>query len=58
MNIMSKAEYERRKDEDFRFFVLCGSKGDMAMYQLLRDRDLDDVQVLNKQELRLIEEGA
>jgi hypothetical protein len=33
---------QRRRSEDFRFMVLCASKNNMAMYQLLRDRTLDD----------------
>lgn len=32
----------RRRREDFDFMVLCESKGNMAMYRLLRDRSLDD----------------
>lgn len=31
----------RRRREDFDFMVVCASKGDMAMYRLLRDRTLD-----------------
>ena len=34
-------DLERRKREDFDFMVLCASKGNMAMYQLLRDKSLD-----------------
>jgi hypothetical protein len=33
----------RGRKEDFDFMVLCASKNNMAMYQLLRDKTLDDV---------------
>lgn len=35
---------ERRISEDFQFLVLCQSKGNMAMYELLRDKSLDKAQ--------------
>ena len=38
---MSNDQDKRRKD-DFEFMVLCAAKGNMAMYELLRDRSLDD----------------
>jgi len=37
-----KADLERRRSEDFKFLVLCQHKGNMGMYQMLRDRGLDD----------------
>lgn len=39
---MSDAEYSRRCSEDFKFMVLCQFKGNMAMYHLLRDSELDE----------------
>ena len=33
-------EKQRRASEDFRFLALCASKGNMSMYQLLRDRSV------------------
>lgn len=35
------ADIKRRQTEDFDFMVLCTSKGNMGMYRLLRDTDLD-----------------
>lgn len=32
---------QKAREEDFRFMVVCASKDNMAMYQLLRDRSLD-----------------
>jgi len=37
-----KADLQRRRAEDFDFMVLCAHKGNMGMYHLLRDRDLDN----------------
>lgn len=31
-----------RQSEDFKLFVLCHAKGNSAMYELLRDRSLDE----------------
>lgn len=33
---------KERQSEDFKLLVLCHSKGNPAMYELLRDRSLDD----------------
>lgn len=46
-----KKDLERRRSEDFKFMVLCASKGNMAMYQLLRDRSLDDANNPKQKEL-------
>ena len=35
------ADLARRRKEDFDFMVLCASKGNMAMYRLMRDTSLD-----------------
>jgi hypothetical protein len=35
-------ELARRRKEDFEFMALCAAKNDMAMYELLRDRSLDE----------------
>lgn len=35
------ADLNRRREEDFKFMVLCAAKGNMAMYHLLRDKSLD-----------------
>lgn len=32
---------QKAREEDFRFMVVCAAKGNMDMYQLLRDRSLD-----------------
>lgn len=32
----------RRAAEDFEFLVLCNMKGNMGLYNLLRDRSLDE----------------
>lgn len=32
---------DKARSEDFEFMVLCAAKGNMAMYDLLRDRSLD-----------------
>ena len=37
-----KADMSRRRTEDFDFMVLCAAKGNMGMYELLRDRTLND----------------
>jgi len=37
-----RADLARRRTEDFKFMVLCASKNNMAMYQLMRDRGLDE----------------
>lgn len=37
-----KADRVRRQKEDFEFLVLCQLKNNMAMYNMLRDRSLDD----------------
>lgn len=42
---MSAVERGRRCKEDFEFMVLCAAKGNMAMYELLRDRSLDEPEV-------------
>ena len=42
---MTEAEVkdlERRKKEDFEFFLLCHSKNNPGMYEMLRDRKLDE----------------
>lgn len=54
---MDKKEYERRRKEDFDLLVLCQLKRNMAMYDLLRDRSLDDVRIEDEQELRLLDGG-
>jgi hypothetical protein len=33
---------DQRRRDDFEFMALCASKNNMAMYQLLRDRSLDE----------------
>jgi hypothetical protein len=42
MTEQEQRDLERRRKEDFNFMMLCAAKGNMAMYQLLRDRSLDD----------------
>jgi len=42
---MNDVEYEKAKREDFDFFVLCHSKGNPAMYEMLRDKRLDEPRV-------------
>lgn len=37
---MSDAEFNRRSEDDFKFMVLCESKGNNAMYRLLQDTEL------------------
>lgn len=52
-------DIDRRSKEDFNFMVLCSSKRNMAMYQMLRDPDLDqdrkdlerDQQILRDQQV-------
>lgn len=39
--VETPAERNRRASEDFRFMVLCAAKGNMGMYNLLRDTSLD-----------------
>lgn len=34
-------DLKRRRKEDFDFMIVCASKGNMAMYNLLRDKSLD-----------------
>lgn len=46
-------DLERRRKEDFDFMVLCAAKGNMAMYQLLRDKSLDDADTPKQVELPL-----
>lgn len=48
-----KDDLDRRRKEDFEFMVLCASKGSMSMYQLLRDRTLDDANNPKQGELPL-----
>lgn len=48
-----KKDLDRRRRADFDFMVLCASKGNMAMYQLLRDRSLDGANDPKQQELPL-----
>jgi len=36
-----KEDLRRRRSEDFDFLVMCALKGNMGMYDLLRDRNLD-----------------
>lgn len=38
----------RRQREDFDFMLVCASKGNMAMYHLLRDKDIGPPQKLGK----------
>ena len=40
-NARAAADREQRRSDDFKFMVLCASKNDMSMYQLLRDKTLD-----------------
>lgn len=56
MTNMTKEELARRRREDFDFMVLCQLKGNMSMYQLLRDRSIDDAVIEDKQELRISED--
>lgn len=35
------ADHIRRRSEDFKFMVLCESKGNMGMYRVFRDKSLD-----------------
>lgn len=37
---MSDVEFARRSEADFKFMVLCESKGNNAMYRLLQDTEL------------------
>lgn len=39
---MTEEELEQRKAEDFKLFLLAHAKGNPAMYELLRDRSLDE----------------
>lgn len=41
MTKIESKDLERRRTEDFNFMVVCASKGNMSMYQLMRDRSLD-----------------
>lgn len=36
-----KKDLQRRRSEDFHFMLVCAAKGNMGMYDLLRDRSLD-----------------
>jgi hypothetical protein len=38
---MTPEELRRRRTEDFDFLLMCEFKGNRVMYQLLRDRELD-----------------
>lgn len=38
----AKADLARRRSEDFNFMVLCHAKGNLSMYELLRDRDIKE----------------
>lgn len=40
MTEQEQRDLERRRKEDFDFMVLCSMKGNMAMYELLRDKSL------------------
>jgi hypothetical protein len=44
MTVISKEaeDLAQRRREDFDFMVLCAAKGNMSMYQLLRDLSLDE----------------
>lgn len=48
----------RRRREDFEFLVLCQAKGNPAMYELLRDRTIDeDEKLLKEADLHLVLAG-
>lgn len=48
--IVSKAELDRLRSEDFEFLALCESKRNRGMYQLLRNTALDTVKVVTDTE--------
>ena len=47
---MTDREYAKRIDEDFQFMVITEAKGNRAMYDLLRDRELDAERKRRQQE--------
>lgn len=53
----TEEELAEARREDFQFMVICASKNNMAMYQLLRDHSLDDVRPNREAEMRLFEGG-
>ncbi len=53
MTEAEQRDIERRRSEDFKFFLLCHSKGDSAMYELLRDKELDTIMDPKQGELPL-----
>ena len=40
-NTRAAADRAQRRSDDFKLMVLCASKNNMSMYQLLRDKTLD-----------------
>lgn len=39
---MTDKEFAERSAEDFKFMALCASKGNMAMYRLLQDTEVEE----------------
>lgn len=42
---MTDKEFAERSAEDFKFMALCASKGNMAMYRLLADSEVEEERV-------------
>lgn len=40
--VQAETAQDKARREDFALLVLCQLKGNMAMYELLRDRSLDE----------------
>lgn len=57
MTAEEQRDLERRRSEDFNFMVLCHSKGNVGMYNLLRDRSLDEANNPKQGELPLDEKA-
>lgn len=53
MTLEEQRDIDRRRHEDFNFMVLCASKGNMSMYQMLRDKELDTINDPKQGELPL-----
>ncbi len=53
MTAEEQRDLERRRHDDFNFMVLCHSKGNVAMYNLMRDRSLDEANNPKQRELPL-----
>ena len=53
MTLEEQRDLERRRAADFDFMVLCHAKGNVGMYNLLRDRSLDEANNPKQGELPL-----